>query len=321
MASFTKLLIEYSSGRISKEAFIQESYSTSHSVLHEISDQLNPSKIKSITISKNNIVAEIDGLDFKYALVKGDTRNCVVESLNFGGFEPIDSWIIYGTLQAISKNSSKGNVGVFFDVGSNNGWYSLYANTLPMIQVHAFEPIKETYNNLLINLALNEPVNINHYNFGLSDKAGIKTFYLDPAISGKSSIAKLPGLSESITERCKLEVLDNVVEFTKKPPHFIKIDVEGAEFSVIKGGLRLIKRHKPVIFIELLRKWAKEFGYHPQEVVDLLFSQGYRCFCSNESCKLVEITEITEITTATNFVFFNKNHNYIKEYLTQKELN
>ena len=315
MKSFSKLKSDFKTGLVSKEGFIEEAYSTLHGKLHEIAGQLFRAKINSITLSQNNIVAEIGELNFKYALVKGDMRNCVVESLNFEGFEPKDSWIIYRILRMMSKHSRVGSEGRFFDIGSNNGWYSLYASTLSGIEVHAFEPIKATYENLLLNLQLNNFTNVNHYNFGLSDKGGIETFYVDPCISGKSSLAKLPGLSHKNTERCRLESLDGFVDIIKKPPNFIKVDVEGAELSVIRGGIDVIKKNKPVIYIELLRKWGREFGYHPQEVLDLLFVQGYQCFFSSKAHELIEIKEIDENTVATNFLFLDKKHNYLKQDL------
>jgi FkbM family methyltransferase len=315
MKSFSKLKSDYKTGLMPKDEFIEEAYSTLHGKLHEIADQLFFAKINSITLSQSNIVAEIGELNFKYALVKGDMRNCAVESLNFEGFEPKDSWIIYKILRIMSKHASLGAEGLFFDIGSNNGWYSLYASTLSGIEVHSFEPIKATYENLLLNLKLNNFTKVNHYNFGLSDKSGVETFYVDPCISGKSSLAKLPGLSHKNTERCKLESLDGFVDIIKKPPNFIKVDVEGAELSVIKGGIDVIKKNKPVIYVELLRKWGREFGYHPQEVLDLLFVEGYQCFFSSKANELIEIKEINEKTVATNFLFLNKQHNDLKQDL------
>lgn len=50
-------------------------------------------------------------------------------------------------------------------------------------------------------------------------------------------------------------------------PDFIKCDVEGAELLVLKGGEETLKSKKPVIFIELIRKWAQKFNYHPNEVI------------------------------------------------------
>ena len=47
---------------------------------------------------------------------------------------------------------------------------------------------------------------------------------------------------------------------------FIKIDVEGNEKAVLEGAYVTIKKERPLIYCELLRKHAKRFGYHPNEV-------------------------------------------------------
>ena len=151
----------------------------------------------------------------------------------------------------------------------------------------------------------------------MSDQAGFRKFYIDPKVSGKSSLAKLPGHTDNNSESFRLEILDHVSEFTGNLPDFVKIDVEGAEFLVIKGGIRLIKENQPIIFIELLRKWGKEFGYHPQQVLNILFELGYRCFFSNERRQLEEILKINDDTRATNFIFLNDKHNCVKDYLNE----
>ena len=51
---------------------------------------------------------------------------------------------------------------------------------------------------------------------------------------------------------------------------FIKCDVEGAELFVYKGGMEIIENSKPLIFSEMLRKWSAKFGYHPNDIIDLL---------------------------------------------------
>ena len=317
MKSFEKLKDDYKSGKISKEIYIEKAYAETHAKIHELSNQLRSGKVRSITISQNDIIAEIEDLNFKYAIVPGDIRNCVLESINFDGFEPMDSWMIYDTLKAISSNASMNKRAVFYDVGSNNGWYSLYASTLPNVEIHAFEPVTHTYQNLLLNLQLNRVTNVHPHNFGLSDQAGFRKFYIDPKVSGKSSLAKLPGHTDNNSESFRLEILDHIIEVTGNVPDFVKIDVEGAEFLVIKGGIRLIKENQPIIFIELLRKWGKEFGYHPQQVLNILFELGYRCFFSNERRQLEEILKINDDTRATNFIFLHDKHNCVKEYLNE----
>ena len=84
----------------------------------------------------------------------------------------------------------------------------------------------------------------------------------------------------------------------------VKCDVEGAELLVVLGGQKTIERTKPVLFLEMLRKWSAKYNYHPDEIIALLGSLGYVCFSIDEAgptrCK-----NVTEATRATNFLFLD----------------
>lgn len=63
----------------------------------------------------------------------------------------------------------------------------------------------------------------------------------------------------------KVKVLDN---FNFEDVDFIKVDVEGYEFNVIKGGKETIKRNRPVVQLEIVEKQCKDFQYTPQDLYD-----------------------------------------------------
>lgn len=58
---------------------------------------------------------------------------------------------------------------------------------------------------------------------------------------------------------------------------FIKIDCEGFELNVIRGGEKLIRRDKPCIIVEQKPGMAKKFGFAETEAVSLLQSWGAKC--------------------------------------------
>ena len=86
---------------------------------------------------------------------------------------------------------------------------------------------------------------------------------------------------------------------------FIKCDVEGGEFNVLKGAKATLKNLKPIVMMELLRKWSEKFGYHPNEVITLFASFEYSCFAIQKN-KLHKILEIDEDTIETNFLFLHE---------------
>jgi len=86
---------------------------------------------------------------------------------------------------------------------------------------------------------------------------------------------------------------------------FIKCDVEGAELFVFRGAKETIATYKPIIFTEMLRKWAKKFDYHPNEIISLFNGLGYRCF-SIRNGFLSELSYMDDSTVETNFFFLHK---------------
>jgi hypothetical protein len=84
----------------------------------------------------------------------------------------------------------------------------------------------------------------------------------------------------------------------------VKVDVEGAELLVLKGGMKTIGEHRPILFLELLRKWSKPFGYHPNDVIALLGGLGYGCYTHDEG-RLVRFASMTDESVQTNFFFAN----------------
>ena len=98
---------------------------------------------------------------------------------------------------------------------------------------------------------------------------------------------------------------------------FLKCDVEGAELLVIEGGLKSIEKYKPILFLEMLRKWSDKFGYHPDEIIEKLKSINYRCFKVIKT-NLEEITEITDLEEATNFFFLHTEHH--KDLILKKSI-
>jgi len=68
---------------------------------------------------------------------------------------------------------------------------------------------------------------------------------------------------------CMTDTLDNIYTGV---PSIIKIDAEGAELDVLRGGLNTLKKHKPVLLIEIV------YGYYKnaQKIHDFLKDEiGY----------------------------------------------
>ena len=139
---------------------------------------------------------------------------------------------------------------------------------------------------------------------GFSNVIGTSDVYYYPEGSGNASLVNLTQKDSVRRFQCKFDSLDNFCQPDLDSLDFIKCDVEGAELLVFKGGINTIKKHKPIIFSEILRKWSSQFNYNPNEIFELFASLGYHAY-TIQSGKLVLFTKMNEKTTNTNFVFLH----------------
>jgi len=174
--------------------------------------------------------------------------------------------------------------------------------------VFAFEPIPSTFEQMCTNIKLNNIRTIRPFNHGLSDHAGPVEFFFYPEGSGNSSLQQLVEV-ESLTKiKTHVETLDGVVETLGVAPDFIKCDVEGAELLVFQGGKATLQNSRPIVYTEMLRKWAAKFNYHPNDIIRYFGELDYGCFVI-QGGKLTPFLSVTETTVETNYVFLhNQKH-------------
>jgi hypothetical protein len=147
--------------------------------------------------------------------------------------------------------------------------------------------------------------NVTAYNFGFSNGTGEFDFYYYEEGSGNASSANVSDREDVQVCQCKLQTLDDFAAETQTKVDFIKCDVEGAELLVYLGGLQTIKRDKPIVFSEILRKWSAKFDYHPNEIFKLFSDEGYQAFTVKDG-SLKEFFQMNELTVETNFFFLHK---------------
>jgi FkbM family methyltransferase len=289
-------LSKYEDGVIDKPSFIKAMYEEHHAALFDYSTYLQKTNIASIEITDDSVVMTSRDKGVKMICPPGDHRVAPIEALNFLDYETIDSAMI---MRLVSPNDC------VVDIGANMGWYSInIAKTYPSCKVHAFEPIPKTYAYLEKNIKLNQMENILSHHIGLSSERKDLTFYFYPEGSGNASSANLSERKDAELVTCHVEKLDDFVITNKLHVDFIKCDVEGAELFAFQGATETLQRDKPIVFTEMLRKWAAKFNYHPNEIIALFVSFGYQCFYA-EGSSLKELLEMTDETVETNFFFLH----------------
>ena len=293
--SLFELRSRFRQGAISKADYIRR-MAMAHAVLYDYSRFIGQTDISKIEISSDGVLITTKASQVKLFCAAQERRTAAFEILNFGYCEKPEMAMV---LQLVGENS------VFFDIGANMGWYALnLAKLVKGIRVLAFEPIPRTFGLLEGNIGLNGIENIETFNFGFSDKEGKVLFYYYPEDSGNASMANVSGKDDIQTISCQVRKLDDFVARRKIGPDFIKCDVEGAELLVLQGGEQTLAKFKPVVFVEMLRKWSAKFNYHPNKIIQLFSDLGYQCFAIQNG-QLAEVLEVTEATVETNFFFLH----------------
>ena len=175
---------------------------------------------------------------------------------------------------------------VFFDLGANFGQYTLLAAERlgPTGRVHSFEPSARMHGELSFNVALNHMQDRCTLNrMAMSDKEGtarLSRYDAGAEVYGSLGTQhwvkdRVIGYEEVTTTTLDAYITDHDIDRVD----LIKMDIEGAEFSVLRGGTRLLaEADAPAIVLEMVDFNAKGFGHTALDVWDYLESFGYRLF-------------------------------------------
>ncbi len=137
------------------------------------------------------------------------------------------------------------------DIGANHGIYSLaMARCLPQGRVIAFEPTQEPRSRLLRSILDNGFADrIAVAPIGLSDSAREVTFNLS-SDSELNSMHGAGGTSETV----RLDRLDDFLlrHAPSQSFDFVKLDAEGEEPAVLRGGDHFFRSQSPIVMFELM---------------------------------------------------------------------
>jgi len=124
-------------------------------------------------------------------------------------------------------------------------------------------------------------------------------FYINPAEPGSHSL--LPGFGQ---KSYNVEVVTLDAYFSYKhypPPNFVKIDVEGAEFRVLRGMKKILEQVKEIgIVVELT---FKEYSF--QDLKEFLSTVGLKPWLILDSgdVKAIEIRDLKHLRGANILLY------------------
>lgn len=137
------------------------------------------------------------------------------------------------------------NNSVALEIGANIGYYALIESRLCQ-KVYAVEPMPSNFDLLERNIKLNGINNIEIFKTAFSDTGGEKTLYVSNKSNWHSFYKHRKVKSKKIINT---DTVDNFLK-NKKKPTFVRMDIEGYEFSVLRGMKETLKQINH-LFIEL----------------------------------------------------------------------
>jgi FkbM family methyltransferase len=159
-----------------------------------------------------------------------------------------------------------------YDIGANVGYVSLSLakQVGPAGKVIAFEPVPRNIDAFRQNIELNRLANIRLLEFAASDRTGEAAMRVaeNPSTASLVWHQNDPSATEFRIRTVSIDELVTAGELAH--PKFVKIDVEGAEGSVLQGMRRTLAAAHPVLFIECSEA-GRQIAWH------LLRDLGYQC--------------------------------------------
>jgi FkbM family methyltransferase len=179
------------------------------------------------------------------------------------------------THQIIKQTMSGGGIGI--DVGCHKGEIlDQMIKYSPHVAHFGFEPLPHMYEQL--QKKYGKLCNILPY--ALSDATGTTVFnFVKNAPSYSGIQERKYDIANPIIEKIDVALrrMDDVIDPNLKIS-LIKIDVEGAELGVLKGGISTIKRHKPVVLFEFGLGASDMYGTTPNDIFDYFNTLDYNIF-------------------------------------------
>jgi FkbM family methyltransferase len=220
----------------------------------------------------------------------------------------LDDWIATHLKDLVRPTAT------ILDIGANAGLLAVpFAKIhVPQGTVIAFEPNNDVLKQMRVNVALNDLSNVVIESIALQDDPSMTKirFNIREALDGDGLLNKGISTIQSIALHSQgassvtASTVDQYVRTKKvKRVDFIKIDVEGAEYRVLKGSLETIKRDRPIIHYEfsiVLDELTK--SDNSSQTFELLAELGYVQYLIKEEKSLERVSRANAVTSDVNIL-------------------
>jgi len=169
------------------------------------------------------------------------------------------------------------------DVGAHHGLYTLLASKRVGWEGHviAIEPSPRECARLEKHLRLNRCSNVELVQCAAGEDPGETDLFLVDGFNDWGNSLRPPGIAGSTkTVRVRVRRIDEILSNLKIfKVDFVKLDVEGAELSVLYGAMQVLRREpRPAILAEVHDIRTAAWGYPAREIIQFLVRMDFRWF-------------------------------------------
>ncbi|MGJ8666855.1 MAG: FkbM family methyltransferase [Patiriisocius sp.] len=204
--------------------------------------------------------------------IKTNQTSYIAKLLYYNGYKEFEYSVIF---EEIIKSCT-----VFLDIGANFGYYSLLAHASnSKIKTLAFEPATGPKHYLNENINLNNADTIIPIEKALSNSNGIIDFFevcnskypwIRHNLSGEHNAGSKKNSRNFIKKTVNAVTLNQfAIDENLSQLDIIKIDTEGTEIDILKGGITTLKKFKPIVICETL------FNNTEDDLESIFKSLGY----------------------------------------------
>lgn len=152
-----------------------------------------------------------------------------------------------GTAEADAFKRLAAEHTTFLDIGAGAGLFAAAFCALTGNAAYAFEPAPANFARIRELMAANPPLAITAFNVALGARAGTQ------AVSAPSPAGQFRGVADpdAATGTMTVDTLDGFVSTHRLEPDFAKVDVEGMELEVLRGGRHTFAASLRTVMLEL----------------------------------------------------------------------
>jgi len=170
--------------------------------------------------------------------------------------------------------------------------------------VVAIEPHPRTFHYLQGNLRLNRTKNVSALNIALGSQRG-EVQFIDQKQDDMNRVVENGG-----SLRVSIKALDDIVDPHRRV-NFLKLDVEGFELPVLRGGDATLRR-TDAICSEFGAEHCRRYDYSMTDMLSFLASYGFKLFVQNGLRRLSPISAAFQSNFGEELVAIRSEQSFVK---------